>query len=141
MPETEPTIQKPLWETVRNPMTRLVMAAFTEGIGDDPNQMEPREYLDLVNDIYPMEGGQPQASLRVGTWGARNVLIQRMDEVKSDQLRYMTNRLAELAGGDDTSRAAASRIKEVIGTRDRGDAAPLIKLLASQAVARYESTT
>ncbi len=132
-------------EETLDPATRagalldVVLLSFSGKVEVDGSvRVMPRDDFQAKMDIaFPdMTKEQLAASERLGSWGIRNVIINRLGGVDPEIVSAMTGQLAELAGGDDTSLRVAEHIGQVIGKRDRQQALPMLAVLSSMAVER-----
>jgi hypothetical protein len=129
------------WSTIRSPLLRVVMVGFSTEIGEQPGEIPEDRFVTFMAQAFPQREDPENRELsyrRFGTWGARNVLINELGDLKGQEPRRietMATRLVEMAGGDEASLRAADLAIGVLGTQERSQAIPLLRILSEQAVA------
>jgi hypothetical protein len=127
------------WHTIRSPLLRVVIVGFSTEIGEQPGEIPEDSFVTFMAQAFPNREDPENRELsyrRFGTWGARNILINELSDLQGQASRKvdtMATRLAEMAGGDEASWRAAGLATEVLGTPERSQAIPLLRILSEQA--------
>jgi hypothetical protein len=121
-----------LWNMARKPLTKVVLAAFTDNIGNEPPQMSHEDVGRYLPEVFP--DVDRDSAQQLGNWAVRNMVAGRLHEIDRKELDHSLDYII-LNGqyGPDAGKAMVNHIVGVMGTRDRFEAVPILKLLSQTA--------
>jgi hypothetical protein len=146
MAERSYTRQRWGWHNLGTPLLTATVAAFSGRLGDGAGNLSFDKFNTKIVQALPTIEKDKRTGLlkptdvhskeviRVSVWGARNLLVNHLEDAGPLRVGNMTHRMVELGANDGDGLMMANDIVKLHDTRHRYKIGPMLELLSLQVV-------